>query len=133
MWVCLQETHQQRALVRIGGSLRFFIHYVRLPSAAFELELIRAPSYAGSGFGHPYAAVVLPHSTTKLFLAAALGINWKAPTLEAKDVMTFKEVIVMFADRSVYVFDKSVETQTLIDRELNKSLLARTPSIRRSQ
>jgi hypothetical protein len=40
--------------------------------------------------------------------------------LEAKDVIAFNEATVKFADRSVYAFEKSLETQTLVNREMNR-------------
>lgn len=78
------------------------------------------PITLGSGFGHHHTAVVLPLSPTKLFLAGPLGICWKSSVLDAKDVMAFNTATVRFAHRAVYALDKSVETQTLVDGEMNQ-------------
>jgi hypothetical protein len=101
------------------------------PVQTLNLNGAGHPITLGSGFGHPNTAVVLPLSP--LFLAGPLGMSWKSSLLGTKDVMVFNEAAVKFAHRSVYVFEKNNEIQTLVDREMNKITFGENAFVPRGQ
>jgi hypothetical protein len=89
------------------------------PVQTWALNGPTVPITMGNGFGHQNTAVVFPLSPQKLFFASN-DIRWSSKVLSGGDTDKVNTATVQFAHRAVYALTRSQETQSLVDRELNK-------------